>query len=101
MDDEVKPSKAAKNGDTSLTLAALRPDHDTRDLFARLMKDAERGDIVGAMVVKIHRKKDKNHPLYTCSVSGRAASNATFALGAATVCMQFFRDLAQKQAGIE
>ena len=77
-------------------LASLQPDIDTRDLFAQLMKDAERGDVDGAVIVAFKRRHEETHTLYDLHLSGRAATNATFSTGAVAACQIILRELASK-----
>ena len=80
-------------------IASLQPDIDRRDMFARLTKEAERGDVVGAVVICL-RKRRGHEPHYHLTVSGQAASRPTYALGAVDACSLLLRELALKNAGL-
>ena len=88
------------NDKESVRLASLQPDTDSRDLFAQCMKHAERGDIVGAIVIPIYRTK-KNGKLYNVHLSGVAANNPTYAAGVGAAANALLRDLSLKQAGLK
>jgi hypothetical protein len=83
-----------------LRVANLQPDLESRDLFAQCMKHAERGDIVGAIVIPIYRTK-KNGKLYNLSLSGVAANNPTYATGVCVAVIDILRDLSLRQAGLK
>ena len=86
--------------EAELRLAALQPDLDTRDLFAQCMKHAEKGDIVGAIVIPIYRRKTDGK-LYSVHLSGTAANNPTYAAGVGAAANALLRELSLKQAGLK
>lgn len=94
-----KPSGGGGGG-SKFRIASLQPDLDSRDLFAELMKDAERGELVGAVVVAIRRRKDHDQHYYL-ALSGRASSNPTYAAGCVAACQTLLHELALKQAGLK
>ena len=81
------------------SLVGIEPDADSRRLFAELMKQADSGELVGAVVVSMCRRK-KHGKQYFLSLSGWAAENPTFAAGAMSACQTLLHDLALKQAGL-
>lgn len=96
------PKKNGPKDDTGIRrIASMQPDTDTRNMFADLMKEAERGHIVGAIVVALVRRSDHDRRHYYLSVSGRAASNPTYATGAARACAELLAGMALKQAGLK
>jgi hypothetical protein len=95
-----KPPSDGGTSDSNIRLAKLAPDKDTRELFARLMKDAERGEITGAIVVALCRRRAGTRQHYFMLLSGRASSNVTYAAGAVDACSMILRELALREAGI-
>lgn len=73
-------------GDEGLRLAKIQPDLDTRRLFAHLMKDAEYGNIVGALVIAFDAPSGGKAGGYSLHLAGRAAGNLTYCAGALSVC---------------
>lgn len=85
--------------DNVFTLAGIEPDQDSRKLFANLMKQADGGELVGAIVIAMCRPKAKTKRYYL-SLSGWAADNPTFSAGAMSACLTLLNELALKKAGL-
>jgi hypothetical protein len=85
--------------EVNIRLATLQPDVDSRDLFAALMKRAERGEIIGAVVVPIYRR-ERSDQQFSVHLAGIAATNPTFAVGVNSSVGILLRELALKKAGL-
>lgn len=87
--------------DRYIQLSGFEADADTRKLFAELMKQADTGDLVGAIVVALCKKPGKKGgKQYFLSLSGWAANNPTFAAGAMGACQVLLHQAALKKAGL-
>lgn len=80
-------------------LAALHPDEDSKELFTRLLSQADSGELVGAVVISMCRRR-RGGKIYVLSLSGWAAHNATFAAGAMSACQLLIQELALQEAGL-
>lgn len=83
----------------SFRLAAFQPDADTRKLLAELLKEADRGELVGTIIVSLRRRKGDGKR-YTLSLSGWAANSITFAAGALGACQLILHRKALEEAGL-
>jgi hypothetical protein len=93
-------SRNSRTSSTDIKLAQLRPDGDTRALFGQLLKEADKGEIVGAVVIVLcHRKHGGKH--YYMHLAGRAATNLTYTTGAMAGCGTLLTELALQQAGLK
>lgn len=90
----------ASKGKDRLRIAALEPSRDVRDLLAQLLKDADRGDINGAIVILMHPRKHGNQ-LYTIHVAGLACTNPTLAAGVGASAGIILRERSLKDAGLK
>lgn len=80
-------------------LVAIHIDEDSKALFKRLVSQATDGELVGAIVISMCRRR-KTGKFYTLSLSGWASHNPTFAAGAMSACQVLLQELALKEAGL-
>lgn len=83
MPEQPKGSSAAND---TLRIAQINPDIDTRRLFAHLMKDAEAGKAIGALVIVFEPPTPERPGGYTLHLAGSAATRLTYTAGALSVC---------------
>lgn len=79
-------SKGGTANDDSLRVAKINPDLDTRRLFAHLMKDAQAGAILGAIVITFNSPAEGEPGGYSLHLAGRAATNLIYTAGAISIC---------------
>jgi hypothetical protein len=84
---------------TVFRLVGMHTDEDSKELFKRLVQQADTGELVGSIVISFCRKK-KGGKFYTLSTSGWIASNPTLATGAMSACQVLLQELALKEAGL-
>lgn len=80
-------------------LAGIRPANDSMELFERLCREAEQGDLVGSIVVAMYRPRACGHR-YFLSMTGWASNSPTFAAGAMSACQVLVQELALQEAGL-
>lgn len=83
MTDQPKGGTANDDG---LRVARISPDLDTRRLFAHLMKDAQAGHVLGAVVITFNAPQEGKSGTYSLHLAGRAAANLVSAAGVISLC---------------
>jgi hypothetical protein len=80
-------------------LAASAGSRETSELLQELARQAQAGEITGAVVIAI-RPRALRGKHYFFSLAGAAAGNPTYAAGAMSVCQILLAELAMEDAGI-
>lgn len=80
-------------------LVEVLKDQDTKETLQKLLKESESGDLVGAVVIPMYRRKGRAKHFKLC-VTGWASENPTLAAGAISACLVLITELSLQDAGL-
>lgn len=80
-------------------LVELVKDAGTKEMLNKLLKEAESGDLVGAVVIPMYRTKGSAKHYKLC-LTGWAAQNPTLSSGAMSACLVLITELSLQEAGL-
>lgn len=86
------------------SLVGFEPDADCEHLFSRMLEEARRGVLVGAIVVplykRIHVRQGETERQYAVSLCGWASNNHTLSAGILNCCTRLVEESALRDAGL-
>lgn len=84
--------------DREYRVVQIGRDSESIELFERLARAAQAGELTGAIVIAICRPTGEQR--YLLSLAGTAANNPTYAAGAMSACQVLVQELALQDAGL-